>query len=298
VQRIAKEASKILGVELLRWYVREFHEYKAAIERVNRAFAFYNRRWAEVGDAPLLPVYLLALTQWKENCAMVIQRDDKKITNAILRLIMEERNGENVDEDLLKNVIASFISLDLDHDIYQEMFESPFLQETIDYFKMDFERIFRSEHFVRDYLDKLEERLLDEERRTERYIPKETHNKAISTMLIDSHCEELANRLFENREDEELRRMYTLLSRIEPDGLKPLKRSFKAHVEKAALLPIPTLDNSVQDSPGHPGVLDMQRKPSEIVNKCFQGDPNFAAVLPIDELPKGKKKKEVLAELE
>ena len=49
----------MLGVELLRSYVREFHSYKTAIERVDRTFAFYNRRWAEVGKAPLLPVYLV-----------------------------------------------------------------------------------------------------------------------------------------------------------------------------------------------------------------------------------------------
>ena len=49
----------MLGVELLRSYLREFHRYKAVIERVDRAFAFYNRRWAEVGEAPLLPVYLV-----------------------------------------------------------------------------------------------------------------------------------------------------------------------------------------------------------------------------------------------
>ena len=49
----------MLGVELLRSYLKEFYGYKAAIERVNRAFAFHNRRWAEPGKAPLLPVYLV-----------------------------------------------------------------------------------------------------------------------------------------------------------------------------------------------------------------------------------------------
>ena len=207
---------------------------------------------------------------------MVIQRDDKKVTNAILHLIREERNGEIVDEDLLKNVIASFISLDLDRAIYQEVFETSFLREPMDDFKADFERIFQSEQFVRDYLNKLEYRLLHEQRRAEHYIPKETHEKFIRTMVIDSHCEELANKLLENREDEELGRMYTLLSRIKPDGLEPLKKSFKAYVEKAGLLPKPT-----KSGRGRGNKLDIQQRHAEIVDKCFQGDPTFATLLPV-----------------
>ena len=202
--------------------------------------------------------------------------DDKKVANAVLQLIKDERNGEVIDEDLLQNTIASFISLDLDRSIYQEVFETPFLRQLIDDFKTDFERIFQSEQFVRDYLNKLEDRLLHEERRAEHYIPKETHEKFIRTMVIDSHCEELANKLLENREDEELGRMYTLLSRIKPDGLEPLKKSFKAYVEKAGLLPKPSLF-----AQPHPDLLNIRRWHSEIVNKCFQRDPTFAALMPV-----------------
>jgi len=44
-------------VDLLRYYVKEFHEYKTALERVNRLFAYFNRWWATKAEGDkLLPV--------------------------------------------------------------------------------------------------------------------------------------------------------------------------------------------------------------------------------------------------
>jgi len=44
-------------VDLLRYYVKEFHEYKTALERVNRLFAYFNRWWAKKAEGDkLLPV--------------------------------------------------------------------------------------------------------------------------------------------------------------------------------------------------------------------------------------------------
>jgi hypothetical protein len=38
---------KKVDVDLLQYYVKEFHEYKTSVERVDRVFAYYNRWWAK-----------------------------------------------------------------------------------------------------------------------------------------------------------------------------------------------------------------------------------------------------------
>jgi len=232
VQPIAKAAAGMVDADLLRYYLTEFDRYKTSLERVDRLFAFYNCRWAKKDgegsvDVKILPVNSLALAEWKENCTMVLQRDEKKLTNAVLQLIVKERSGEGIDENLVKKAIDSFIALDDNYcspdeqcsGLYQE-FESSFLRATADYHKKELEQIFQTENIIPDYLNKVEEILLDEESRSKRYLPQNSHDKVIRTVFIHDHCAVLVERLRETGEDEKLKKMNTLLSRITPSGFQ------------------------------------------------------------------------------
>jgi len=146
---------------------------------------------------------------------------------------MKERNGEEVDGALVKNAIDSFIALDIDHHssggFYQEEFAVPFLQTMTDYFKKDLQQVFQSETFIPDYLNKVEEKLLEEEKHSKQFLPQQTYNDVTRALLINEHCEVLAQMLLQTNDDEKLRGMYTLLNRIKPDGLEALKESLDLH---------------------------------------------------------------------
>jgi cullin 1 len=211
-----------------------------------------------------------------------------KLTSEILYLISKERNGESIEEDLVRNGIESFMALNIiDHnvpveenpDYYQEEFEAPFLRATTDYNKQELDLVFQTENFVPDYLNKLEERLLDEERRAKRYLPQKTRDKAIRTVLIRGHCETLAQRLFEKGDNEKLHRMYMLLSRITPDGLEPLKKSFEAQVTTESVAR-PLVDSWIMSESDYASSLSGIREGQlRIVNECFEGDTHFLALL-------------------
>jgi cullin 1 len=216
-----------------------------------------------------------------------------KITSEILDLISKERNGESIEEDLVRNGI---VALDIDHkvpgeenlDYYQEEFEAPFLRATTDYNKQELDWVFQTENSVPDYLNKLEERLLDEERRAKRYLPQKSRDKAISTVLIRGHCETLAQSFFEKGDDENLHRMYMLLSRIKPNGLEPLKKKFEAHIETTESAAAQLVDE------GMTSLSDIRKRHLKIVNECFEGDTHFLALLKKDDVDIyvfGKKKK-------
>ena len=92
-------------------------------------------------------------------------------------LIERQRNGEDIDEGLVKKVVDSFVSLGIDEsdlnkaslDNYKEHFEIPFLVATGAYYEHE-SGSFITENSVSCYLKKGEERLKEEEDRVERYL--------------------------------------------------------------------------------------------------------------------------------
>ncbi|KAG5220800.1 Cullin-domain-containing protein [Salix suchowensis] len=218
---------------------------------INRLFTYLNRHWVkrerDEGRKGVYPVYTLALVQWKTNFFMHVQQKNTKLAGAILRLIEQQRNGETIDQGLVKKVVDSFVSLGLDDtdinkaclDVYKEHFEVPFIDATEKYYKQESES-FLAESSVSDYLKKAEERLREEEDRVERYLHTQTRKPLISKcehVLIREHSElmwESFQSLLDYDKDEDLQRMYALLSRI-PEGLEPLRKKFEEHVKKAGL---------------------------------------------------------------
>jgi cullin 1 len=240
----------------------------------------------------------LALVQWKNNLFIPVQQKHTKLASAILRLIETQRNGDTIDQGLVKKVVDSFVSLGLDDsdpnkaclDIYKEHFETPFIDATEKYYKQESEA-FLAHSSVSDYLKKAEERLKEEEDRVERYLNTQTRKGLISKcehVLIREHSElmwESFQSLLDFDKDEDLQRMYALLSRI-PEGLEPLRKKFEEHVKKAgqaavsklvgeAGASVDTLDPKAYVD----ALLDVHRKNSETVTRSFRGEAGFVASL-------------------
>ena len=228
---------------------------------------------------------------------MHIQKDNTKLTTATLRLITAQRNGETIDQGLVKKVVDSFVSLGLDIsdpnkeclDVYKDQFETAFINATEVYYKKESDT-FLAENSVPDYLKKAEERLREEENRVERYLHTKTRKELISkceNVLIREHGElmwDSFQNLLDFDKDEDLQRMYALLSRI-PEGLEPLRKRFEAHVKAAGLASIDKLvgaDGVNVDSEAKAYVdalLEVHRKNSETVTRSFKSEAGFAAAL-------------------
>ena len=129
----------------------------------------------------------LCLILWKDNFFIPIQNENSKLTGALLRLIERQRNGREIDEELVKKVIGSFVSLGLDEadidgvclDVYKEHFETPFLEATEKYYELK-SGAFLAENSISDYLKRAEEWLREEEDRVERYLNTSTRKPLIS----------------------------------------------------------------------------------------------------------------------
>lgn len=203
-----------------------------------------------------------------------------------------------IDQGLVKKIVDSFVSLGLDNadlnkeclDIYKEHFEAPFIDATEQYYKKESESFLRG-NSVSDYLKKAEDRLREEEDRVERYLHTKTRKELISKcehVLIREHSElmwDSFQSLLDFDQDEDLQRMYALLSRI-PEGLEPLRKRFEGHVKQAGLSAISKLIgegganmDSLDPKAYVDALLEVHRKNSETVTRSFKGEAGFAASL-------------------
>lgn len=317
-----QRSETLQDVDLLRYYAAEWDRYTTGANYLNRLFTYLNRYWVkrerDEGKKGVYQVYTvclalkwsdflaskitlafqLALAQWKTYFFSHIQQDNSKLTNAVLRLISQQRNGELIDQGLVKKVVDSFVSLGLDSsdpnkeclEVYREQFETAFLQATENYYTAESEA-FLAENSVSDYLKKAEERLREEEARVERYLHAKTRKDLVQKcehVLIRAHSElmwESFQSLLDFEKDEDLQRMYALLSRI-PEGLEPLRKRFEAHVKQAGLTSISKLvgegganAESIDPKAYVDALLEVHRKNSETVQRSFKGEAGFAASL-------------------
>ncbi|GAA5907173.1 cullin family protein [Sporobolomyces salmoneus] len=298
---------------LLRYYVKEWERYTNGATYVHRLFTYLNRHWVkrekDEGRKNVYLIYILSLVTWKDHFYTHVQQK-LKLTNAVLKLIEQQRNGETIETDLIKKVMDSFVALGLDEtdsnrqnlDIYREAFEKPFLAATETYYKAESEQ-FIGDNSVTEYMKKAETRLGEEENRVDLYLHNSTRKGLVSKceeVLVKNHSElmqEEFQRLLDQEQEADLQRMYLLLSRI-PSGLDPLRERFEKHVKKAGLESVERcVGSAATEANGKDGaakedasgavepkayvdsLLAVHKKNGELVGKAFKGDQTFVASL-------------------
>ncbi|KAG5456026.1 MAG: Cullin, partial [Olpidium bornovanus] len=182
-----------------------------------------------------------------------------------------------------------------------QYFESPFIQATEVYYKAESEK-FVSENSVTDYMKKAEARLKEEEDRLQVYLNPATAKPLLRTceaVLVKNHMEimwEEFQNLLDNDKQDDLFRMYSLLSRV-AEGLDPLRTRFETHVRRAGLATIERIADHGGDAAAMgnlrflrlpvnqepktyvDALLEVHKKYNELVVSAFRGEAGFVASL-------------------
>lgn len=239
----------------------------------------------------------LFLVEWKNTFLVHIQNKNAKPTVAILRLIDRQRDGQEIDQGLIKKVLDSFVSLGFDEadinkphlGVYKEHFEIPFQEATQKYYELQ-SRAFLTKNSISDYLKQAEEWLGEEEGQVERYLDTNMRKPLISKckhILIHPHIKpmhEIFLSLIDHDKDEDLKRMYTLLARI-PNSFGPLWDKFEEHVRKAGLAAIMRLIGEgglaaeVDPKAYIDTLFEVHHKWSEAVKRSFGSEDGFITSL-------------------
>ncbi|OBZ66155.1 Cullin-1 [Grifola frondosa] len=185
----------LLDDALLRHYAVAWDKYKTCARIIDRQFEYFNRhcvKFVRNKGKKVYPVYTVALIQWRLHFLLHIQGDDMKLTSAILHLIEKQRAGATIDEDVIKTVVDSFVSLGIDehdlkntsYDVYQKHFETPFLDMMEQSYRRESEA-FLAANDVMKSVEGATQRLDEEDIRVERYLQPST------CKLLITRCEEV-----------------------------------------------------------------------------------------------------------
>ncbi|KAI1079189.1 Cullin-domain-containing protein [Whalleya microplaca] len=280
---------------LLAFYIREWDRYTIAAKYIHHLFRYLNRHWVkremDEGKKNTYDVYTLHLHQWLE----VLFRDvNEKVMDAVLLLVEKQRNGETIEHSQIKQVVDSFVSLGLDDhdatkstlDIYRCHFEQPFLTATREFYKAESKQ-FVAENSVVEYMKKAEARLAEEEERVRMYL----HNdialplkKTCDKALIADHSAMLRDEfqvLLDNDREEDMARMYNLLSRI-PEGLDALRQKFETHVRNAGLSAVAKIASEgekLEPKVYVEALLETHTQYQGLVKRAFADEPEFTRSL-------------------
>ncbi|CCC13571.1 hypothetical protein SMACR_07196 [Sordaria macrospora] len=295
LQGLVSEAEAHKDEALLAFYIREWQRYTNAAKYIHHLFKYLNRHWVkremDEGKKNIYDVYTLHLVQWRD---VLFQAVCKKVMDAVLKLVERQRLGETIEYTQIKQVVDSFVSLGMDEgdnskttlEVYRYHFEKPFLEATKIFYQNESKQ-FVAENSVVEYMKKAEARLAEEEERVRMYLHPDiaVHlKKACNQALIAEHSNILRDEfqvLLDNNREDDMRRMYSLLSRI-PDGLEPLRARFEAHVRKAGLAAVAKVAadaDKLEPKVYVDALLEIHTQYQGLVERAFNKEPDFTRSL-------------------
>ncbi|KIJ64475.1 hypothetical protein HYDPIDRAFT_28416 [Hydnomerulius pinastri MD-312] len=146
LEGILQRAMELRREALLEYYSSQWARYASLAKLLGNICVHISTHWVKStmgGRDDIYSVPVLAITRWKSVFVDGLQRADQKLTNALLSLIASQRSGESINSELLKSILASLATLGRSGghgetetlDVYEEVFETPFLDDAREYYR-------------------------------------------------------------------------------------------------------------------------------------------------------------------
>ncbi|KAF5736967.1 cullin-like protein1 [Tripterygium wilfordii] len=281
---------------MLRELVRRWSNHKVMVRWLSRFFHYLDRYF--IARRSLPPLNEVGLICFR---TQVYQELNVKVRDAVISLIDQEREGEQIDRALLKNVLDIFVEIGMTHmDYYENDFEEAMLTDTAAYYSRKASN-WILEDSCPDYMLKAEECLRREKDRVSHYLHSSSEPKLLEKVqheLLSVYANQLLEKehsgchaLLRDDKVEDLSRMFRLFSKI-PKGLDPVSSIFKQHVTAEGTALVKQAEDAVSNKKADKRdavglqeqvfvrkVIELHDKYLAYVNNCFQNHTLFHKAL-------------------
>jgi len=281
---------------MLKELQKRWQNHKVMVRWLSRFFYYLDRYFIARRSLPGLNE--VGLTCFRDR---VYQEMKSMVKDAVLSLIDQEREGEQIDRALLKNILDIFVEIGLGSmECYENDFEEYLLKETAAYYSRK-ASIWILEDSCPDYMLKAEECLKREKDRVGHYLHSSSENKLLEKVqheLLSVYANQLLEKehsgchvLLRDDKTEDLSRMFRLFSKINR-GLDPVSQMFKEHVTSEGMALVKQAEDAasnkkeekrdimgLQEQVFVRKVIELHDKYLNYVVECFQNHTLFHKAL-------------------
>ncbi|XP_061988983.1 cullin-1-like isoform X1 [Rosa rugosa] len=236
---------------LLLEFIKRWETHKVMVRWLSFFFNYLDRFFVCRRSLPKLRE--VGLTRFRD---LVYRAVKANVRAAVIAIINKEREGEQIDIALLKNVVNIFVEMGMGQtDAYEEDFEAHMLQATSEYYSRKASS-WILEDSCPEYISKAEECLRRERDRVSHYLHSSSEQKLIEKVqfeLLVVYSGPLLEKdisgcraLLRDDQVEDLSRMYRLYNKI-PRGLEPIARLFREHVIAEGITLVQQTENAAND---------------------------------------------------
>jgi len=275
-------------IPLIKELLQRWNNHKIYVKWMDRFFTYLDRYFVKLQSVE--PLYNRGYSIFHQ---LVFEECKKDTRNALLRVINLERQGEHIDQDLVKGVVDMFIDLGIGNlNVYTTELEEAFLPATSDYFVRQASGWLSEDSFP-EYLRKSEVALTAEEQRVTNYLHRSTQPK-LKYVVIQALLAHPQNQLLEketgvvylldNDKRDDLSRMWRMFTLVD-NGLAPIAQAFRQYVtDRGNKIVGDRVEQSKQlaskaEALGDPSfiqtLLDLHDRFKGIVHECFSQDSLF-----------------------
>lgn len=282
LREIAKTVESSQGGLFLEELNSKWLEHNKSLQMIRDILMYMDRTY--VTNFNKTPVHELGLNLWRDNIVRSSKIRDR-LLDTLLDLVHRERTGEVINRGLMRN-ITKMLS-DLGPTVYQNDFESPFLDSAADFYRLESQQYIETSD-CSDYLKKAERRLNEEIERVTHYLDTQSELKITAVveremignhmrLLVEMENSGLVSMLIDDKYDD-LARMYNLFRRVSA-GLQIIRDVMINYLRETGRQLVMDPERLKDPVEFVQRLLDEKDKYDNVIHSSFANDKTFQNAL-------------------